>query len=132
MFFVFWDSDVRCIYMNIQCTFHISVSWVWYIAFFYNSLFDTLRKKVFFENNNDNNDNQVPSLSSIVASRFFKLHSMPSTSSCWLVLANRPKQARPCEGVHRRPSLMSSSSLHEQCTTWLVPLTWMALEMSNE
>ena len=31
MFFVFWDSDVQCIYvMNILCTFHISVSWVWY------------------------------------------------------------------------------------------------------
>ena len=31
MFFVFQDSYVLCIYvMNILCTFHISVSWVWY------------------------------------------------------------------------------------------------------
>ena len=32
VFFVFRDSSVLCIYvMNILCTFHISVSWVWYI-----------------------------------------------------------------------------------------------------
>ena len=31
VFFVFRDSYVLCIYvMNILCTFHISVSWVWY------------------------------------------------------------------------------------------------------
>ena len=31
VFFVFWDSYILCIYvMNILCTFHISVSWVWY------------------------------------------------------------------------------------------------------
>ena len=31
--FVFRDSYVLCIYvMNILCTFHISVSWVWYIS----------------------------------------------------------------------------------------------------
>ena len=31
VFFVFRDSYVLCIYvMNIICTFHISVSWVWY------------------------------------------------------------------------------------------------------
>ena len=33
VFFVFRDSYVLCIYlMNIRCTFHISVSWVWYIS----------------------------------------------------------------------------------------------------
>ena len=33
VFFVFRDSYVLCIYvMNILCTFHISVSWVWYIV----------------------------------------------------------------------------------------------------
>ena len=32
MFFVFRDFYVLCIYiMNIICTFHMSVSWVWYI-----------------------------------------------------------------------------------------------------
>ena len=32
VFFVFRDSNVLCIYvMNILCTFHISVSWVWYM-----------------------------------------------------------------------------------------------------
>ena len=31
VFFVFRDSYVLCIYvMNILCTFHISLSWVWY------------------------------------------------------------------------------------------------------
>ena len=31
VFFVFKDSYVLCVYvMNILCTFHISVSWVWY------------------------------------------------------------------------------------------------------
>ena len=31
VFFAFRDSYVLCIYvMNILCTFHISVSWVWY------------------------------------------------------------------------------------------------------
>ena len=34
-FFGFRDSYVLCIYvMNILCTFHISVSWVWYNVFF--------------------------------------------------------------------------------------------------
>ena len=33
VFFVFRDSYVLCIYvMNILCTFHISVSWVWYTS----------------------------------------------------------------------------------------------------
>ena len=31
VFFMFPDSYVVCIYvMNILCTFHVSVSWVWY------------------------------------------------------------------------------------------------------
>ena len=35
VFFVFRDSYVLCIYvMNILCTFHISVSWIWYIGDF--------------------------------------------------------------------------------------------------
>ena len=38
MFFVFLDPYILCIYvMNILSTFHISVSWVWYI---YNSIKD--------------------------------------------------------------------------------------------
>ena len=31
VFFEIRDSFVRCIYMNILCTFHISVTWVWYM-----------------------------------------------------------------------------------------------------
>ena len=36
VFFLFRDSYVLCIYfMNIQCTFHIYVSWAWYILFIF-------------------------------------------------------------------------------------------------
>ena len=36
---------------------------------------------------------------------------------------------RPCEGVHKRTSLMSSSLLFQQCPACLVRLTWMVFEM---
>ena len=43
VFFVFWDSYVLCIYvMNILCTFHISVSRVWYTTPFPGLLHFTL------------------------------------------------------------------------------------------
>ena len=31
VFFVFRDSYVLCIYMNILCTFHMAISWLWNI-----------------------------------------------------------------------------------------------------
>ena len=46
-----------------------------------------------------------------------------SSHSCWMyVRAGRPAFARPCVGIHKSTSLMSSSLLLQQC---LVRLTWI-------
>ena len=51
------------------------------------------------------------------------------TTSCiltWMyVRAGRPAFARPCVGVHKSTSLMSSSLLLQQCPACLVKLTWI-------
>ena len=48
-----------------------------------------------------------------------------SSHSCWMyVRAGRPAFARPCVGVHKSTSLMSSSLLLQQCPACLVRLTW--------
>ena len=49
-----------------------------------------------------------------------------SSHSCWMyVHAGRPAFARPCVGVHKSTSLMSSSLLLQQCPVCLVRLTWI-------
>ena len=49
-----------------------------------------------------------------------------SSHSCWMyVLAGRPAFARPCVGIHKSTSLMSSSLLLQQCPACLVRLTWI-------
>ena len=49
-----------------------------------------------------------------------------SSHSCWMyVRAGRPAFARPCVGIHKSTSLMSSSLLHQQCPACLVRLTWI-------
>ena len=49
-----------------------------------------------------------------------------SSHSCWMyVRAGRPAFARPCVGVHKSTSLMSSSLLLQQCPVCLVRLTWI-------
>ena len=49
-----------------------------------------------------------------------------SSHSCWMyVHAGRPAFARPCVGVHKSTSLMSSSLLLQQCPACLVHLTWI-------
>ena len=49
-----------------------------------------------------------------------------SSHSCWMyVRAGRPAFARPCVGVHKSRSLMSSSLLLQQCPACLVRLTWI-------
>ena len=49
-----------------------------------------------------------------------------SSHSCWMyVRAGRPAFARPCVGVHKSTSLMSSSLLLQQCPACLVCLTWI-------
>ena len=49
-----------------------------------------------------------------------------SSHSCWMyVRAGRPAFTRPCVGIHKSTSLMSSSLLLQQCPACLVRLTWI-------
>ena len=56
-----------------------------------------------------------PSLSSIASGRSSRLHPVSAQSCCMSVLAGRPAFVRPCEGVHKSTSLISSSLLLQQC-----------------
>ena len=65
------------------------------------------------------------SLSFIALGRSSGQHPI-SSHSCWMyVRAGRPAFARPCVGVHKSTSLMSSSLLLQQCPACLVRLTWI-------
>ena len=65
------------------------------------------------------------SLSFIALGRSSGQHPV-SSHSCWMyVRAGRPAFARPCVGVHKSTSLMSSSLLLQQYPTCLVRLTWI-------
>ena len=65
------------------------------------------------------------SLSFIALGRSSGQHPVYS-HSCWMyVRAGRPAFARPCVGVHKSTSLMSSSLLLQQCPACLVRLTWI-------
>ena len=65
------------------------------------------------------------SLSFIALGRSLGQHPV-SSHSCWMyVRAGRHAFARPCVGVHRCTSLMSSSLLLQQCPACLVRLTWI-------
>ena len=65
------------------------------------------------------------SLSFIALGRSSGQHPV-SSHSCWMyVCAGRPAFARPCVGVHKSTSLMSSSLLLQQCPACLVRLTWI-------
>ena len=60
------------------------------------------------------------SLSFIALGRSSGQHPV-SSQSCWIyVRAGRPAFARPCVGVHKSTSLMSSSLLLQQCPACLV------------
>ena len=64
------------------------------------------------------------SLSFIALGRSSGQHPV-SSHSCWMyVRAGRPAFARPCVGIHKSTSLMSSSLLLQQCPACLVLLTW--------
>ena len=53
-------------------------------------------------------------------------HHPVSSHSCWkYVRAGSPAFARPCVGVHKSTSLMSSSLLLQQCPACLIRLTWI-------
>ena len=65
------------------------------------------------------------SLSFIALGRSSGKHHV-SSHSCWMyVRAGRPAFARPCVGVHKSTSLMSSSLLLQQCPACLARLTWI-------
>ena len=65
------------------------------------------------------------SLSFIALGRSSGQHPV-SSHSCWMyVRAGRPAFARPCVGVHKNTTLMSSSLLLQQCPACLVHLTWI-------
>ena len=65
------------------------------------------------------------SLSLIALGRSSGQHPV-SSHSCWMyVRAGRPTFARPCVGIHKSTSLMSSSLLLQQCPACLVRLTWI-------
>ena len=65
------------------------------------------------------------SLSFIALGRSSGQHPV-SSHSCWMyVRASRPAFARPCVGIHKSKSLMSSSLLLQQCPACLVRLTWI-------
>ena len=65
------------------------------------------------------------SLSFIALGRSSGQHPV-SSHSCWMyVRAGRPAFARPCVGIHKSTSLISSSLLLQQCPACLVRLTWI-------
>ena len=71
------------------------------------------------------------SLSFIALGRSSAQHPV-SSHSCWMyVRAGRPAFARPCVGVHKSTSLMSSSLLLQQCPACLVLLTWIVFVMGG-
>ena len=66
------------------------------------------------------------SLSFIALGRSSGQQQPVSSHSCWMyVRAGRPAFARPCVGIHKSTSLMSSSLLLQQCPACLVRLTWI-------
>ena len=71
------------------------------------------------------------SLSFIASGRTSGQHPI-SSHSCWMyVRAGRPAFARPCVGVHKGTSLMSSFLLLQQCSACLVRLTWIVFEIGG-
>ena len=54
-----------------------------------------------------------------------------SHSCCMYVQTGRPACARPCKGVHRSTSLMSTSLLLQQCPACLVRLTLIVFVMEG-
>ena len=62
--------------------------------------------------------------------RSSKLHPV-SSQSCSNVQAGRPTLARPCEGVQRSTSLMSSFLLLPEFPAWLARLIWRVLKIGS-
>ena len=71
------------------------------------------------------------SLLFIASGRSSGLHPVSSHSCCMYVRAGRPAFARPCVGVHRSTSLMSSFLLLQLCPGCLVRLTLIVFVMGG-
>ena len=71
------------------------------------------------------------SLSFIASGRSSGLHPVSSDSCSMYVRAGCPAFVRPCEGVHRNTSLMTSSLLLQQCPPCLFRLTWIVFVMGG-
>ena len=71
------------------------------------------------------------SLSSIAPGRSSSRHPVSIQSCCRYVLLGHPTLACPCEGVHKRMSLMISFLLLQQCYTCHVCLTGLVLEIGG-
>ena len=71
------------------------------------------------------------SLSSIAPNRSTSLHPVSIQRCCRYVLHGCPTLACPCEGVHRKISLVISFLLLQWCPACLVHLTWMVLEIGG-
>ena len=72
------------------------------------------------------------SLSFIALGRSSGQHPV-SSHSCWMyVRAGCPAFARPCVGIHKSTSLMSSSLLLQQCPACLVRLTWIVFVIGGQ
>ena len=69
------------------------------------------------------------SVSSIASGRSSGLHPVSIFRCCMYVRADPPAFARPCEGVHKNTSLMSSLLLLQQCPTYLVLLILIVFVM---
>ena len=67
----------------------------------------------------------------ITSSCSSELHPVSSQSCSMYVRAGGPAFARPCEGVHRSTSLMSSSLLLHRCLVCLVRLTLIVFVMGS-
>ena len=70
-------------------------------------------------------------LLSIASGRFSRLHPVSAQSCCMQVRAERPTFARPCEGIHRSTSVMSSSQLLQRYPACLVHLILIVFVMGG-
>ena len=96
---------------------HIAISWLWYHTIINHHVALVARISLTLSRHS--------SLSFIALGRSSGQHPVSSHSCCMYVRAGRPAFARPCVGVHRSTSLMSSSLLLQQCPACLVRLTWI-------
>ena len=74
---------------------------------------------------------RYPSLSSIASAGSSELPPVSTQSCCMYDLTDHPAFDRPCEGVHRSRSLMSSSLLLQQCPACLVRLILIVFVMGG-